>query len=67
MILTGFLGISRRTVGCALAKFSGHDSEHAAQTQPTCSMAELLPTHLSFDLLSDSDYLPSHKAESPIS
>lgn len=67
MILTGFLDTSRHIVGCSFVKFSGRVSECVTQTQPMYSTAELLPTHLSFDLLSDSDYLFSHRAESPLS
>lgn len=40
----------------------------ATHTQPVYPSAELvLPTHLSFDLLSDSDSLFSHWVESPLS
>lgn len=67
MILTGFLDTSRRTEGCSFVKFSGRVSECVTQTQPMYSTAELLPTHLSFDLLSDSGYLLRHRVESPLS
>lgn len=68
MILTGFLGTSRHIVGCAVVKSSGHVSECNTHTQPVFPSAELvLPTHLSFDLLSESDSLFSHRVESPLS
>lgn len=51
-------------------KFTGHICERAKQIQPVYPHVTVelgLPTRLSLDLLSDSDYLFSHSVESPLS